>query len=61
MLQDRSYVATHYLLNDEEMTDLMEYQLTQQYQQHQNYPEITNMSTTLQKPSTTTAECYSTS
>eukprot|EP00971_Amphidinium_carterae_P288499 5728402-Amphidinium_carterae.1 len=64
MWQDRSYVATQYLLNDEEMTDLTEYKLTKQYHQYQIYQETgtslvqkrKNTSTSSPKHSTTTAE-----
>eukprot|EP00971_Amphidinium_carterae_P196467 3898879-Amphidinium_carterae.1 len=64
MFQDRSYVATQYLLNDEEMKDLREYKLTKEYQQYPTYLETgthlvqkkENTSTSSQKPSITTAD-----
>eukprot|EP00971_Amphidinium_carterae_P223308 4430983-Amphidinium_carterae.1 len=58
-----------YLLNEDEMKDMMEYQLTKQYQQYPTYLETgthsvqkkENISTSSQKPSIITAEFYSTS
>eukprot|EP00971_Amphidinium_carterae_P020789 409802-Amphidinium_carterae.1 len=57
------------LLDDVEMMDLTEYLQMKQYRNYLNYHEVTtrlqstreNISTILQKPSTTTAECCSTS
>eukprot|EP00971_Amphidinium_carterae_P064814 1284176-Amphidinium_carterae.1 len=69
MLQDPFYDAMQYLLNDVEMKDLTEYLQMKQYLKYLIYHRITthsqqrkeNMSTSSRKPSTTTAESYSTS
>eukprot|EP00971_Amphidinium_carterae_P136104 2696967-Amphidinium_carterae.1 len=65
--QDLYYEPIQNSPDDAEM-EKMEYQPTQQYLHYRIYPETTihsqkkreNMSTTSQKPSTTTAEFYST-
>eukprot|EP00971_Amphidinium_carterae_P218280 4332544-Amphidinium_carterae.1 len=68
MFQDLSYDAMLNLLDEEEMKDLTEYQLTLQYLNYLIYLEITtpllqkreNTLLSSRKPSTTTAESYST-
>eukprot|EP00971_Amphidinium_carterae_P154453 3062865-Amphidinium_carterae.1 len=62
MFQDLYYDPMQNLLDDVEMTDLMEYQLTQQYLKYKIYPETMihsqmtreNTSRSSRKPSTTT-------
>eukprot|EP00971_Amphidinium_carterae_P059738 1181787-Amphidinium_carterae.1 len=44
MLQDLSYAATQYLLNDVEMKDLTEYQQMEQYHEYLNYHRTTTPS-----------------
>eukprot|EP00971_Amphidinium_carterae_P162508 3221654-Amphidinium_carterae.1 len=69
MLQNQSYAATQYLLNDLEMTDLMEYKLMKQYHEYLIYHRITTLSMwtrentlpTSQKHFIITAESCSTS
>eukprot|EP00971_Amphidinium_carterae_P176707 3503657-Amphidinium_carterae.1 len=69
MLQDLSYAATQYLLNDVEMADLTEYLQMKQHHEYLNYHRITTLSprkreNTLQssrKPFTITAESCNTS
>eukprot|EP00971_Amphidinium_carterae_P137847 2731871-Amphidinium_carterae.1 len=59
MLQHLSYVATQYLLNDEEMMDQTEYHLIYHEIGTPLLQKRENTSTNSPKHSTTTAESYS--